>query len=203
MKRFFRKFAVISLTIVLSISLLFGSLSPAYGALTYTGSALNWQYPIIYVGYQGFGIDTKLGQQRAIAQWNVATAVNCLAMSPVEHIYQNYPQNNGVSAVYSTNMYDPGIVAQNTIWSFGPVPRIIFESDINYNAGVPLSNGAVPGRYDCESVFLHEVGHTVGINDTYDAADSAKVMYGYAPYGYLKRTLTADDSATAYYRYHR
>jgi hypothetical protein len=46
---------------------------------------------------------------------------------------------------------------------------------------------------DLESIALHELGHWLRLLDLYGADDANKIMYGFASYGVMKRTLTSGD----------
>jgi len=63
-------------------------------------------------------------------------------------------------------------------------------------------NCAYTGVYDAEDILTHELGHWVGLNDTYDASYQDNTMYGYGFTGEVKKdTLSAGDTATAYQIY--
>lgn len=67
---------------------------------------------------------------------------------------------------------------------------MVLESDINFNMCHKFANVAVSDHYDVFSVFLHESGHTVGLEHSqYGIA----VMWYEAPLGYTKRGLTFDE----------
>ena len=54
------------------------------------------------------------------------------------------------------------------------------------------------GRYDVQNIGTHEAGHTFGLGDMYEPADSEQTMYGYASTGETKkRTLEWGDRAGA------
>lgn len=48
--------------------------------------------------------------------------------------------------------------------------------------------------YDAENILIHEIGHWMGLDDTYDAPYVDNTMYGYGAKGEVKKnTLTAGD----------
>ena len=196
LKRIKISIAVLLASIFVSISLV----DICY-ALGFNGITMNYSYPMRYQSCAVFSSGSKTGQKASVAKWNSASEVTNLFIAASEHYLINYPANDGINRIYSIDMHSSTIVAQNTMW-FRPGTFMVVESDINYNSGMPLSNGAVPGRYDVETAFLHELGHTVGIADSYAASDSKAVMYGYISPGVTKRTLSADDKYLAYERYH-
>lgn len=53
---------------------------------------------------------------------------------------------------------------------------------------------AYSGVYDAQNILTHELGHTVGLDDEYDASYINNTMYGYGSKGETKKnTLTAGD----------
>lgn len=78
---------------------------------------------------------------------------------------------------------------QITIW---------FQRDDSKPDGVGRRNC---GREDLSSVLLHEIGHVLGLTDTYDAgACGSRVMYGHGVPN-LNRNVTAADCESAKERY--
>lgn len=61
------------------------------------------------------------------------------------------------------------------------------------------STCADSASYDAENILSHELGHWIGLDDKYDAAQyQHATMYGYGSKGEVKKTtLTAGDSAGA------
>lgn len=58
------------------------------------------------------------------------------------------------------------------------------------------SNSAQSGRYDVYSVFLHELGHTIGLGDVEDDGYIDKsIMYQYVFKNKERRQLLSDDLA--------
>lgn len=84
---------------------------------------------------------------------------------------------------------DPGILAWNMTWYDPANPGTILESDIVLNSQAidPWYDGAAPGRFDIQSIALHEMGHTLQLDDQYD--NTYKVM-GAMPSGVTRRVLT-------------
>jgi len=100
---------------------------------------------------------------------------------------------DGVNEVMWNNTIPVGIVARCWWWHYGSTT---VESDIEFNDDYLWSASPTcpTGRFDVESVALHELGHTVGLADLY-SGDTSRVMYGIIDYGQIKRTLHPDDIA--------
>lgn len=71
-----------------------------------------------------------------------------------------------------------------------------YESDTVLNTRFAWSDDASTGTYDAETVFLHELGHTVGLGHS---SDPSAVMY--PTYHGLDRDLAADDRQGVTYLY--
>jgi len=101
---------------------------------------------------------------------------------------------DGVNEIMWVNMGGTNILAVTYIWYSGST---ILENDVEFNKHYNWSTSPTcpGGYYDVQSVGLHEFGHWLCLSDLYNAADAAKVMYGYASSGTTKRALTADDIA--------
>jgi hypothetical protein len=72
------------------------------------------------------------------------------------------------------------------------------ESDCYYNGKLTwyksdTDTGYIPGKYDIQTIALHELGHTLGLDDLYTTATSDEVMYGY--YDGVQRTPHTGDIA--------
>ena len=79
-------------------------------------------------------------------------------------------------------------LAQATWWFSGSTT---VEFDIQYNDGHAWATTATSGRYDIQSVGLHEAGHILGLDHV---TDSTQVMNPTIGAGVLKRALYAGDT---------
>lgn len=100
--------------------------------------------------------------------------------------------------VYFGSIDEPGVIAVTIVWGIfsGPTfqqkivewDMVFDEVDFNWSA----SGEAY--KMDFENIATHELGHSVGMKDTYNAACSLVTMYGYASEGeIIKRTLESAD----------
>lgn len=66
----------------------------------------------------------------------------------------------------------------------------IIEADIILNRHFTWGDSS---GHDVESIILHELGHSLSLDDLYDPSFSNRVMYGYGSQGEIKRTLHQGD----------
>lgn len=105
--------------------------------------------------------------QAAFPTWNASGSRFRLAYGGSSGATKNPPStDNGVNEVFfsSTGFTDSGILAWNYYWLIG---NQIIESDIILNDSYSWANGAASGKYDVQTIALHELGHTVGLDDQY------------------------------------
>ena len=95
-------------------------------------------------------------------------------------------------------------IAVTTIWgsyTIGDYNSLrITETDMEFDSSKSWSaqSSGVTGKYDVQNIGTHEAGHTFGLGDMYESADSEQTMYGYASTGETKkRTLEWGDIAGA------
>jgi len=95
-------------------------------------------------------------------------------------------------------------IAVTTSWgSYSPgdyASLRITETDIKFDSSKAWSaqSSGVSGKYDVQNIGTHEAGHTFGLGDLYDSADSEQTMYGYSSTEETKkRTLEWGDQAGA------
>lgn len=81
-----------------------------------------------------------------------------------------------------------------------PSSGLVAEVDTIMNKKFPWSwsgnNGgcANSGSYDAQDILTHELGHWMGLDDTYDTAFTDNTMFGYGSKGEIKKdTLTTGD----------
>jgi len=136
--------------------------------------------------------------QAAAATWNAARAA--FSFSYAGTTTATTYSKNSVNEILWRNFGSGDVIALTYIWGSGST---ITECDMEFNDYYTFSTAATPpfGRYDVQSVALHEFGHFLCLDDLYNAADSAKVMYGYGSPGTTKRALHADDIAGIQYIY--
>lgn len=59
-----------------------------------------------------------------------------------------------------------------------------------------LNACGIANTYDAQDILTHEIGHWMGLNDTYDAVFGDNTMFGYGSRGEIKKdTLTTGDIA--------
>jgi hypothetical protein len=101
--------------------------------------------------------------------------------------------DDGINIVVFGPMGATGVLAENTFWYYADSGYII-DSDIKFNTDYTWGTDGSAGIYDVQNVGTHELGHSLSLDDIYDAADSEKTMYGYVSAGETKkRTLHQDD----------
>jgi transcriptional regulator CtsR len=136
--------------------------------------------------------------QAAAATWNAAGAQFSFSYAGTTAVAAY--SYDGVNEILWRNLGSGGPIAQAVIWYTGST---ILECDMEFNDYYTFSAAAIPsaGRYDTQTIALHEFGHFLCLDDLYNPADSDKVMYGYGSPGTTKRALHADDIAGIRYIY--
>lgn len=121
-----------------------------------------------YIVHADFSNTSFSHMNEALYQWRVATGYSLMQRSPTErHRLSNYgptSSNDSVNRVYRVPMSNLSTIAENTRFA-DPSSHIIVESDINFNMNKKFANSAQPNCYDTYSIFLHESGHTIGLED--------------------------------------
>ncbi len=127
--------------------------------------------------------------QTAAATWNAPANFSFSYTGATAATGYSY---NTFNEVLWKNFGSGGTIAHAIFWYSGST---ILENDIEFNDYYVWSAAAScpGGQFDVETIALHELGHWLCLNDLYDAADAAKVMYGYGSTGTTKRALHADD----------
>ncbi len=103
-----------------------------------------------------------------------------------------YDQENTISW---DSIPQSGVIAMTTFWVNTFTKRIV-EFDIEFNTYYPWGTSGASGVMDVQNIATHEIGHTLVLNDLYQAQYSAQTMYGYSDFGDIeKRTLESGDIA--------
>ncbi|MFR2457835.1 MAG: SH3 domain-containing protein [Christensenellales bacterium] len=86
-------------------------------------------------------------------------------------------------------------MASGTLSDEYPVSRYADEVDIIFNSDIDWVNVAINEEgYDLQSIATHEIGHTLGLGDVYDAAYNYVTMYAYGTRNSVdQRTLAEPD----------
>ena len=103
---------------------------------------------------------------------------------------------DGVNAIYWANTTaSESYLARTYLWFTDPdanaaTPGKAIEFDIKFNNDYAWALGAISGRFDIESVALHEAGHAIGLGHV-DVRENS--MFPSLVVGTLKRTLGSGD----------
>jgi len=135
-----------------------------------------------------------------INKWESAARKNILGSGSIttDTLVADTAAPDNKNEVYFTDINYPGAIAVTIIWEVfsGPInqrrliewDQVYDDVDFNWSATVE------PGKMNFENIATHELGHSVGMNDLYDARCSEQTMYGYATNGETKKiTLESGD----------
>lgn len=143
--------------------------------------------PITYIPHGNFDSATISGFNDMLYNWNAQAGKSLVFREPyIRHYDSSENSYDNLSKVYRMAVSQHLAYARTRTDSYG---RVI-ESDIVVNISYPYANGAVSGRYDVQSVLLHEAGHSIGIDHS---QYSDAVMWSQMPTNTIKRTLSNDD----------
>ena len=169
----------------------------AYGFIVATTSGYEIHWPTPQADYRintsGFPAAGSTAIQAAMQTWTDVSTSN------FSFIYQGttsstaYGVNDGANLIcfgalgagYNTTL------ALNTGWY--TAQGTLLDCDIKFNSIFPWATDSSASAYDLQTIVLHELGHSLALEDLYGAGDTAKVMYGEASPGEIKRALTQDD----------
>jgi hypothetical protein len=117
---------------------------------------------------------------------------------------RGYTDGKNVHA-WTTSLSSP-IIAETITWYYtsryvkgydGKSYKRAIESDCLYNKNMnwvtePAETTATSSNFDVRTIATHELGHTIGLSDLYNGADSSQMMYGYNS-GNVKWLLNGGD----------
>lgn len=178
--------------------------SSCYGFLA-KGAKWRWVEPYVVnpTNTRGLGeafVTSNLAMD--IAKWESAAGVNILGdgSSTSETLVADLESPDNLNEVYFADIDSPGAIAVTIIWGvFGgpPSQRRLVEWDQVYDeVDFDWSSSGEALKMDFENIATHELGHSVGLDDLYEARCSEQTMYGWADYGETKKqTLEAGDIA--------
>jgi len=135
-----------------------------------------------------------------IGKWETAAGENIIGPSSLTNaaLVADTAAPDGVNEVYFGSIDDPGTIAVTIVWGYfsgPPKMRELVEWDQVFDQeDYAWSSSGEAGKMDFNNIDTHELGHTFGLNDQYDAACADVTMYGYAGLGETnKQTLEAQD----------
>jgi hypothetical protein len=93
---------------------------------------------------------------------------------------------------------DPNVIGVTNVWGYfagPPQTRALVEWDMLLNTRFSWGDGgANPNVMDLQNIVTHELGHSAGLADLYEAGCNLETMFGYSSLGEItKRTLNAGD----------
>jgi hypothetical protein len=155
-------------------------------------------YPVQYRINENCGdlVGEGAAIQAAFSTWSGAGSRLSLAYAGTTAATANPPTSaNGAYEIYfsNTGFTDSGVLAWNWYWYSGGT---IVDSNIIFNDFHTWGVGAAPGKFDIETVALHELGHTAGLDDQY--LETTKVM-GAGRTNMTRRALSASEVNGAIY----
>ena len=143
--------------------------------------------------YLDTGSEWRGPVQRALDTWNAVKAENATDLVPLKLVSDSSCVNK---FKYTYGSFGGWIAKADVSHSGGYINsvQIIFDSAESY------ADGAVSGRYDRQSIAVHELGHAIGVAHCHEQSDnspcssstcSSNVMTPVSETNRTKRTLTS------------
>jgi len=150
----------------------------------------------------------------AIVTWEIAADYNIIGDDSSTYIplEADLVEPDDQNEVYFADVDYPGAIAVTIIWGIfrGPPSwrelvewdQVYDDVDFDWSDDCELY-GDCTDKMDFKNIAIHELGHSVGLNDLYDASCSEQTMYGIADFGETKRrTLEDGDLMGVWELYH-
>lgn len=170
-----------------------------YGQLKWPGTSL----PVKYYINENLSDSTGEGNaiRRAASTWGNAAAGRFSFEDGGSHTSTVSDLDNGKNELMWGSIPDAPMAIAMAYYKYNTL-NILLECDIVFNSMYNWSTDSTPpvGRYDVESIALHELGHWLNLWDLYGNVgdgeyDIDKVMYGFGETGKAERVLHDDDKA--------
>lgn len=181
-----------------------------------SSTLLRWpeeEFPItIHINDDDFCLDQRslAAASNAAQSWNSALGRDVILIQ-----CQNVSYANAYTAIEDYLLDDAMIGLAPVSWPVGQPEaalaitvynhssNIIKHGDILINSVHSFSTDGDELRFDLESVFLHEIGHFLGVSHTEKTEDDTSVMNPALMAGEIKRVLSAGDVVRIIERYGR
>ncbi len=128
--------------------------------------------------------------------WDAGTSTELFNDSYETDYSAQYGRLDGKNTLAFGEHKDNNVIAVTSVW-FRRSDKSIVEFDMLFNTKFVWGNADEnPMVMDLQNIATHELGHAIGLGDTYNSICSEVTMYGYSDYGETKkRTLEAPDIA--------
>ena len=163
---------------------------------TGTGLEIRWPTPSagFYINTAGGPSGSLSAIKAALQTWTNVSASNFSFAYKGTTTSTNCGSNDGtnITCFGSLGPQEADTLALNTYW-FDSTTGYLADSDIEFNTDFAWATDSSPSALDVQTIAVHELGHALSLADLYGSGDTAKVMYGSAEPGEIKRVLTQDD----------
>ena len=149
--------------------------------------------PISFKIWTGFETATKNAIYYATQTWNNQLGFEAVNTYPFNNGYSisTTPIQDGINAVSG---YNVGTNQYLMTTQYHPDRTGPTEIDICINKDQPWANSAQSGKYDVQSVIVHELGHVLGLSHKYEDFAVDWSMYGIGTKNSIKgRSLHQGD----------
>ncbi|MEJ7615671.1 MAG: matrixin family metalloprotease [Pyrinomonadaceae bacterium] len=150
--------------------------------------------------------DVRGAARRALARWSEVTGFQFIESAASAQNVSPASTPDGINLITVAQTTENaslfGFGSETTSRArvfFNPVSGAISEADITINPQLPYSTDGTPGTYDLEGVFVHEIGHLLGLDHSAIVGSTMQPLQGrngnYNLPAITSRTLSADDRA--------
>jgi hypothetical protein len=175
-----------------------GTASGGYNyAVGFSYSGLRWETSSMsyYVNPNCLeaGADELPAVQAAAASWTGLTPFSFVYAGLTSSVVNPAAGDDRNEIYWATAGFSGSTLAWNRYWydGFGH----IVESDIVFNDAYAWGDGSTTSNvYDIQSIAVHELGHSLSLDDQYGGGDAGKVMYGYGDTNHVHRALSLEDA---------
>jgi hypothetical protein len=167
----------------------------------FSADGRHWEtLPVTYRINENTGDMTGEGAQiqTAFGIWDAAGSTFDLNYGGSTSLTSIPGSYDGENSILWVSGLGSGVLGRNYYWMWVTSPPEVFESDIAFNEDFTWAATASSTAWDVQTVALHELGHTVGLDDQYQELGD---IMGAGVQGQNKRTLTDDEINGAVYLY--